>query len=449
MSDKRPVRIFAPGAFSYSNKGDAALVIAFRSWLNLAFSDLALTLTSFSPCSDQLHYEVPVLDMAVRPRSRMKKVLHRLSVNSPSLGLIVSCWMYLYVVGVCWVLAGWTKLYFRAPALARAVAPDHIVSLSQAIQSADLVVTVPGGFLLAPRRLDHWWLFHLPTFALAWALGKDVILGPCSIGPFDRVYRGFARRTLRRCRLIYVRETWSEDYLLHLGVDRDRIVFCPDLAFLLHNDPEQSEERRNSSRQLNVARGWILETTRPILGVSVRDHSFPSVGDPKNRRSLYFRAVSNAADYIVHRYNARVLVVPQTLEDLAAGRLVYTEMNHKGDVAVVEDDLSPHQLQELYAGCHLLIGTRMHANILAMCVNTPVVAIGYQPKTQGIMSALGLQDWVLPIDDMTGFDTTTRRAWDAAEDLRKILPHKIEAMRVRIDASASELHAAFERINNE
>ena len=42
----------------------------------------------------------------------------------------------------------------------------------------------------------------------------------------------------------------------------------------------------------------------------------------------------------------------------------------------------------------ILIGSRMHSNILALSVATPVLAISYLPKTNGIMDMLGLADWV-------------------------------------------------------
>jgi colanic acid/amylovoran biosynthesis protein len=62
------------------------------------------------------------------------------------------------------------------------------------------------------------------------------------------------------------------------------------------------------------------------------------------------------------------------------------------------DDLSPQALKALYAELEVMIGTRMHANILSIISGTPVVAVAYEHKTAGIMNMLGLASFVVPID---------------------------------------------------
>jgi colanic acid/amylovoran biosynthesis protein len=444
MSEDRAVRVFAPGAFTYDNKGDATLVFAFLSWIRAAFRDAEVTLTSFSPQADELQYGVPVLDMVVRPRSRAKVIAHRIADAVAPAAWVAPYCAYAYTALVCSVIPLWARIYRRAPTLARAIAPAHLARVAGAIEAADVVVTVPGGFLLAPRRRDHWWLFHVPTFVLADALGKPVILGPCSIGPFEELYVAMARRLLRRCERIYVREAWSEGYVLRLGVDPQRIEYCPDLAFLYHGAEHGGVSDRDESGEMKLARSWSEDGGRPVLGVSVRLHNFPGAADPVERQRVYLEAVANAADYVVEHYDARVVIVPQTLEDLPAGQLVWSQMARQDEAVAVEDDLAPSQLQELYRRFRIVIGTRMHANILAMCVDTPVVAIGYQPKTEGIMRALGLEEWVVPIEDVGGLLETTRKAWLGAEDIRSTLRGRIEEMRTEALSRASELRGRHE-----
>ena len=46
----------------------------------------------------------------------------------------------------------------------------------------------------------------------------------------------------------------------------------------------------------------------------------------------------------------------------------------------------------------MVIGTRLHSCILALCANTPVLAIKYQGyKTEGVMAAAHLSEYVLDI----------------------------------------------------
>ena len=211
---------------------------------------------------------------------------------------------------------------------------------------------------------------------------------------------------------------------------------CPDLAFMFGDGNGD---------------GWTVapieipgvdgSDDRPLVGISVRWHSFPGSDDPQARRRLYMKALADTADSMIERHGARVVIVPQTLEDLKAGRALYREIAHRGDVVLLEDDLSPADLRRLYARCRILIGTRMHANILAMGAGTPVVAIAYQPKTAGIMAVMGLDDWVLSIDDVSELVARAHDLWIHADDVRELLAGKVEALRAATTSAARELRA--------
>jgi len=429
----RPIRVFAPGAYAYRNKGDATLVLAFIAWLRTAFEDPEITLTSFEP-SDSMHYGVPVLEMATRPMRPLKLAGHRIGGRVPGVRRLIPRLVHAYTTTVCRLLRGWASVYRSQPEIAARLAPPHILRLARAIDAADLVITIPGGFLLAPALADDWWLFHLPTLELARALGKPVVLSPCSIGPFAGFHRAVAGRFLRGCERMYVREEWSRDYVLGLGVSPERVAYCPDLAFMFGDGDVESIEPIELP-------GVDSGEDRPLLGISVRWHSFPGADDPRAKRRLYMKALADTADSIVEHHGARVVIVPQTLEDLKAGRELYREISNRGDVVLLEDDLSPAELRRVYARCRILLGTRMHANILAMGVNTPVAAIAYQPKTTGIMAVMGLDDWVLSIDDVSELLARAHDLWIHADDVRAVLPGKVQALRAQASTAAQHLRA--------
>jgi colanic acid/amylovoran biosynthesis protein len=48
----------------------------------------------------------------------------------------------------------------------------------------------------------------------------------------------------------------------------------------------------------------------------------------------------------------------------------------------------------------IFIGTRMHSNIFAVSEGVPVIAIGYQHKTRGIMEMMDLEKWTIEINDL-------------------------------------------------
>lgn len=453
------VRVFAPGAYAYRNKGDATLVLAFIAWIRSAFDEPEITLTSFEP-GDSAHYGVPVLEMATRPLRPVKLIGHRLGGRIPGVRRLIPHAVRSYTAAVCLLLRLWASLYRSRRRLAERLAPAHILRLAEAIDAADLVITIPGGFLLAPAVSDDWWLFHLPTLELAHALGKPLILSPCSIGPFAGFHRETARRLLRKCERVYLREEWSKEYVLGLGVAPDRVRYCPDLAFSFDGAVTDTSGTANrlAGGATEVAEATVAvdrdgtravapidsldgsdRSGRPLLGISVRWHSFPGSENPGESRRLYMAALAETAEHMIERHNAQVVVIPQTLEDLKAGRALYEQIAHRDDVVLLEEDFSPEQLQRLYARCRMLLGTRMHANILAMCVGTPVVAIAYQPKTTGIMAVMGLEDWVLEIDDVGGLRERACDLWANSEKVSGELPRKVAALRGESSAVAQQL----------
>ena len=174
MPEDRAIRVFAPGAYAYRNKGDATLVLAFIAWLRTAFDDPQITLTSFEP-ADSAHYGVPVLEMATRPLRPLKTIGHRIGARIPGVRRLIPYVVYSYTAAVCWLLRRWVLVYRARPDVAVRLAPAHILRLTRAVDAADLLITIPGGFLLAPAVVDDWWLFHLPTLELARALGKVLV----------------------------------------------------------------------------------------------------------------------------------------------------------------------------------------------------------------------------------------------------------------------------------
>ena len=117
MPEDRPIRVFAPGAYAYRNKGDAPLVLAFIAWLRTAFEDPEITLTSFEP-SDSVHYGVPVLDMATRPMRPLKIAGHRIGGRIPGVRRLIPRLVHAYTATVCRLLRRWASVYRLRPEIA-------------------------------------------------------------------------------------------------------------------------------------------------------------------------------------------------------------------------------------------------------------------------------------------------------------------------------------------
>ncbi|MGY4643706.1 polysaccharide pyruvyl transferase family protein [Cellulomonas sp. URHB0016] len=425
------LRVFAPGAYTWGNKGDALLVQAHIEWLRSTMGASTVALTSYTPLVDAEQLDVPVLPMLLDPTSTLARGSARVAGRSPVLRRGLTAYRLASTRVVEVAVRWWARLYLRRPALACRLVPAKVRSLAEAVTSADLTVTVPGGYLMAPREADDTWLFHLPTLVLADALGSPVVLGPCSVGPFAGRHLGAARRFLRLPRLVLVREARSAATLRELGVEPARIRAMPDLGFASAPGPLSELGAAELGRVEALGRDGT-----GLVGVSVRQHTFPGSAAPARDMETYLAAVLGAvADLHAHE-GAAVVVVPQTTMDGPVSLRLARDLARAGvPHLVVDPGVSPADLSRIYARLDLLVGTRMHANILAICAGTPVVAIAYQPKTAGILEELGLADWWLPIEELADGrllrqvrtawaerrargHVATRRAADAARRVR-------------------------------
>ena len=422
--------IFAPGMFSWTNKGDAALVLSFLSWIEGEFQTGEIILTSFTPTRDSEYFNRQVIEMVTRPNRRIHRLGDRFLRRLPSARLALTYLRFARLSCVLFLIPLWAKLYRRNANIASLLAPAHVSIAADAIAQSSLVVTVPGGYLNALRATNDWWLFHVPTLALAKALGKTIVLSPCSIGPFDRRHESRAKRTLKLADVVMVREKWSYEECIRLQCPPSKVFETADMAFWF------ASEGRSQDRTTEVEELLAGRSRKALVGVSVREHNFPGSANPRAEQRKYLDCVALALGELQRKFDAQILIIPQTMEDISTGEDLANRLKARGlDFENIQSDLSPIQLQDLYGSIQLLVGTRMHANILAMCAGTPVAAIAYEPKTLGILRSMGLSDWGLAITDL-GEDRLTQlveRQWLAAPELAKVATSRAAEQSDRID----------------
>ena len=75
-------------------------------------------------------------------------------------------------------------------------------------------------------------------------------------------------------------------------------------------------------------------------------------------------------------------------------------MKEKNSVIVITKEHDPWTIKAIYGGLDYLVGTRFHSVIFAVTSHVPSIAIEYEHKTRGIMRDIGLEEWVLNINDL-------------------------------------------------
>jgi len=253
---------------------------------------------------------------------------------------------------------------------------------------ADIVLGAGGGYIGGYNRGTPISLFRL---WFASQLGKPVILGPNTVEPFGYDWlQKVSIPLLKSVDHIMSREQYTTDYLDSLSFG-NRTSSVPDAAFMMYNDSsiDGQEILNNESSE-----------SGPYAGVTVRDWHFNRTENPDKRRQEYLESVADTIDYLNEEYGYHVLIAQQVHRDLELSYTV-SGMAETDDVSVMEGHYTPTEMVSTYSELKLLVGTRLHSVLMAFVGGTPAVDISYGVKGHGIMSSLGLDEYVIDISDIT------------------------------------------------
>jgi colanic acid/amylovoran biosynthesis protein len=272
----------------------------------------------------------------------------------------------------------------------------HARAVFAAYESADLVVSAPGGpyfgDLYAWHEPLHWWYV-----LLARVFRRPAFLYAPSCGPFRRRWLGPARRyVFRTFSGIVLREQRSAEHLRALfgrrGIDFDVTI---DTALGATVTPLARAEWPGATPP---------EHTRLIV-VSVIDYAYPDAPDRDSARARHDDAVIAALERVADKLApAHVVLMPQVhgrhrdapyLERLAAR--LRSDLSRE----VLAEDVESRVQQRIFAAADVIVAGRYHPAVFSVLAAVPAVCIAYEHKSLGLMEAAGLREMALPIDEVT------------------------------------------------
>jgi polysaccharide pyruvyl transferase WcaK-like protein len=148
----------------------------------------------------------------------------------------------------------------------------------------------------------------------------------------------------------------------------------------------------------------------------------------------------------------RVIVMPQALgpdpseDDRAICQAFVERVRARADDPALVQFVNPGTASlsdylRLLSQVTLLVGTRLHACILAMLAGAPAISIGYQAKSEGTLAMLGLQDLNLDIAEVSTdrLVSAMERVLADREALVARIAEQAEAAAARIDRDVGSL----------
>jgi len=401
------MNILISHAYSKDNKGDAALLSVLIQDIRKTFHEAFITILT----NDKIK-EGEVFEGIPLKNGFLYYISDRYS--NPLFQVIYSFLLTL-------ITLGWAFTY-RITGKSLPL-PPHLKEIADLYRNADLIIPVGGGYIRASNDFRNTVIlfFHLHPLFLAYLIRKPNINYAQSIGPFgNRFQEAMARFTLKRVTGIIARETITFE-LLHRWNIKNNTLLCVDSGFLF-----DSEDVKDIRKELDISKDQML------VGITTRNWL------DKNRQEKYEKSIAGLLDYIVVKYNAAIVFIPQVTvenrndDDRESNKSTYSYMREKRGVYVLTQRYKHGKIKAIYKNLDYLIGTRFHSVIFALTSFVPSIAIGYEYKTRGIMMDLGLESWVVDINDVdikkltSLFDSLVTTRGIYLYQLKKVLPAYIE-----------------------
>jgi polysaccharide pyruvyl transferase WcaK-like protein len=255
------------------------------------------------------------------------------------------------------------------------------------IRNSDLAVSIGGVHFQTyggTFRDDARFLIRMLPLLAAQKIDVPSVLVGAQIGPFDsRFGGGLFRRTAARAGAMFPRDRVSASEVQR-RVPGGWSVLMPDSAFAL-------EFPRTGAGELFARRGLDANAKTLALVIS-------SALRPDERSDAHVALFAHVARRLIESGRVtQIVVVVQSDED----RVISLELARRLQLdprLLIEDDLSPEQLSNLYGACRAVISSRLHAVILAMLAGVPAISLAPEVtfKEHAVLELLGLESLYVP-----------------------------------------------------
>jgi colanic acid/amylovoran biosynthesis protein len=145
------------------------------------------------------------------------------------------------------------------------------------------------------------------------------------------------------------------------------------------------------------------------IAISVREWSYFKERTYKDGMAQYKKAVASLSENLVRKYDAHIIFISscQGITGYRDDSLLAQEIsdmipkNIQENITVDRQPHTPEQIMNILRDVDLVVATRMHMMIMALCVGTPVLPISYEFKTTELSKNLGLQDLYSELETIT------------------------------------------------
>lgn len=302
-------------------------------------------------------------------------------------------------------------------AVERALPVRHLSreEIRSEVERLDLLVLGGGGILF-----DAEASIYLREVLLAHELRVPVMIYAVGAGPLnDPQVREVVREALGGAAVVTVRDRGSRHLLEEIGVDAE-VQITADPALLMEGEPLPDGALQREG----------LNGERKLIGMSVRE---PGKAAPDLSEAAYHQLLANAADFMVDRYDAEVMLVPMERQvlDIQHSHAVIARMLRAPRAAVLKGRYTAGELLSLMGRFDFVVGMRLHFLIFAALAKVPFVALPYAPKVHGFLEEFQIEAPPLELVNAGRLIAHLDQSWDRRRSLQGCVARVLPELRQR------------------
>lgn len=269
--------------------------------------------------------------------------------------------------------------------------------------------------------------------------GRAVIFAPSLMQLQSSLCRMLMKLNFGLINLIAIREPWSINEIRKLGV-RKKIFQTVDPGIVLH----KAVEARIS--EILCENDVSIETTRPLIGIVVRNLKVSHNQQAEHYRSVtqddvdnLITAVAHTADYL--NSVGRVVFLPMNTagfdNDCIILQKIIGQMENREGVTIFGGDYSAAEIMGVISRCEFMLVSRFHSMILSFASHVPFFSIAYDYKFDGMTERFGVPENNV---DLVGLDANDLRrrveiVWHNRQQVKETIAQKYDELVATLNAN--------------
>ncbi len=283
-----------------------------------------------------------------------------------------------------------------------------ITGVISSLRACDLLIS-GGGSLLQDVTGYKTIPYYLGIVKLASFFKKKIVFYSQGIGPVNKQWnKWFIKHTAKNVSRIFVRDNKSKQVLIEMGVQANIEVSIDPVFGICLNEVVCKKIKKSINGNKTV-------------GIYLR----PWKNDP-----AIIRSVAKVASKLIEQGYDIYMVCMQFEQDVIIAKKVIETVNSK-HIHLVNRSLSIDETLAYTACFDFIIGMRLHSLIMAFAVETPVVALSYDPKVENVMKEMQIYHHT-KVEGITAKSLYEEVKWLQAHiEEEKELIHKIRMQKTK------------------